>query len=1092
MLRRYGLALVLALAAPEMLSAQYFGQNKVQYNTFDFQIIQTEHFDVYFYPRERAAALDAARMAERSYGRLSRVLNHRFRERKPIILYASHSDFAQTNTTPGDVGEGTGGFTDFFRQRNILPLTGSYAENEHVLTHEMVHQFQFDVFSRGRTGAGISTLVAVNPPLWFMEGMAEYLSIGPIDPNTAMWLRDAALENRLPTIEQLTNDPRVFPYRFGHALMSYIGERWGDEAIGAVLQGTLSGGIEGSIRRTLGLSLNQLSAQWRDAVQRKYLPEIGSRPKARAVADELLTEKRSDGTLHLAPALSPDGSQVAYFSEKDFYFVDLYLADGNTGKVIRRLLKSTFSSNYETFRFINSQASWSPDGKFLAFAAKRGPRDDIVIVDVKRNKQVKRIEVELNGVTTPSWSPDGERLVFTGYDGGISDLFVVNRDGSGLRRLTEDKYADLHPVWSPDGKSIAFATDRGPGTNFTTLELGNFRIALLDIESGSVRELEGMESGRNSSPVWAPDGRSLAFVSDRNGVSNIFLYDLDDRHVYQLTDFYTGVSGITPLSPVMSWARDADRLAFNYYEKGQYDVYTLTNPRSLKRRPYEAPTAPDSGALVAHATGSTPGASRTALATTPLGSAPLGSAPADSADSTEAPVADSARAQVGEGGSIYRSSNGFRAADQIATGADSGATAPAPVSVVALLDSASLSLPDTSEFTFRPYHRKFSPDYFARPQVGFVRDNFGRGFFGGSAVALSDMLGNHQLVFAGFVNGRLAEAQVLASYANLSRRVNWAVGASQEPYFFIEPSEIRLGSGADERVFVTNIRRLVVRSAFGQAFYPLSRFQRIEAGMRVANVNDAVLSILEPYSGATGFPTQEPFMETTGLGSINYLQPNAALVFDNTVFGYVGPFVGRRYRFEFGQSLGDWRFSQITADYRRYDKIVGPVVLATRGLYFGRIGRDAQQFRIFAGIPDLLRGHTSGSYRRNECRSTNDLNTATGCVELDRLVGTQVGVATAELRFPILNPSMGIPLGIPPIEGALFYEVGMAWDDRSTLRWNRKPGDDPVAVRSPLQTIGFSIRTNLLGFAIARVDYSVPQNRPGIGGLWTVSLGPTF
>ena len=223
-------------------------------------------------------------------------------------------------------------------------------------------------------GGGIQTLIAIAPPLWFAEGMAEYLSLGPINSETAMWLRDASLEGKLPTIKQMTADPyEYFPYRFGHALWSYIGERWGDEAVGAILKATLAGGIEPAFRRTIGLTLDQLSEQWRDAVQKRYLPEIGSRTKARAVADELLTKERSEGTLHLAPALSPDGSLVAYFSEKDFYSVDLYLADGVTGKVKRRILKSGVSSNYETYRFINSQANWSPDGKFLAFAAKRGP-----------------------------------------------------------------------------------------------------------------------------------------------------------------------------------------------------------------------------------------------------------------------------------------------------------------------------------------------------------------------------------------------------------------------------------------------------------------------------------------------------------------------------------------------------------------------------------------------------------------------------------------------------------------------------------------------------------------------------------------------
>ena len=225
----------------------------------------------------------------------------------------------------------------------------------------------------GRAGAGLQTVIAVNPPLWFVEGMAEYLSVetqdrgdpaGAVDPNTAMWLRDAVRNGKLPTIEQLENDPRIFPYRFGQALLAFIGARWGDEAIGAILQGTMAGGggLEGSLKRTIGVDYAKLTDLWHDAVQKRYLPEVATRDAPRAVAEEVLSEKKSKGTYHLAPALSPDGTEVAYFSEGDFFFVDLYLADAHTGKVEKRLLKSTYSTNYETFRFINSAASWSPDG----------------------------------------------------------------------------------------------------------------------------------------------------------------------------------------------------------------------------------------------------------------------------------------------------------------------------------------------------------------------------------------------------------------------------------------------------------------------------------------------------------------------------------------------------------------------------------------------------------------------------------------------------------------------------------------------------------------------------------------------------------
>jgi hypothetical protein len=552
MLRRCGAVLALALGTPALLSAQYFGQNKVQYESFDWKIIQTEHFDVHFYPVEREAAMDAARIAERSSPGCRRSWSP-VQGAEGHHPYASHSDFSQTNTTPGDVGEGTGGFTDFFKQRNIMPLTGSYADIDHVLTHEMTHQFQLDVFSAGRGGSALQGVLQIQPPLWFMEGMAGIHAAGPVNPETAMWLRDAA-RNTLPTIEQLTYDPRIFPYRFGHALWAYIGERWGDEAIGEILRGSIQGGIEASFRRVTGLTLPQLSTQWRDAVQAKYLPEVGSRVRARAVSQALLTEKKDKGTLHLAPALSPDGSQVVYFGERDWFFVDLWLADGKTGEPKRRILKSTQSSNYETYRFINSQANWSFDGKYLAFAAKRGPRDNIVIVDVARNQEVRSIVVKLNGVTTPSWSPDGQKLVFTGYDGGLSDLFVITRTAPASR-LTEDK-TPIHPVWSPDGSTIAFATDRGPEADFRTLKYSNLRIALYHLDTGTIEVLPHMDQGKNVSPQWAPDGRSLAFVSDRNGVSNIFLYDFDTKDVYQLTDFYTGAQGITPLSPgSWSWAR---------------------------------------------------------------------------------------------------------------------------------------------------------------------------------------------------------------------------------------------------------------------------------------------------------------------------------------------------------------------------------------------------------------------------------------------------------------------------------------------------------------------------------------------------------
>src|ERR671919_2113740 len=222
------LAIALFVSASDA-QAQYFGRNKVQYEEFDFKVKSTEYFDIYFYPEEAAAVELAARMAERWYARISKVLRHELSGRQPLILYAAHPHFRQTNTV-GAVGEGTGGVTEMFKRRIVLPFAGGMAETDHVLGHELVHAFQFDMASeRDAQGRRIGPAVMMLP-LWFIEGMAEYLSIGHIDANTAMWVRDASAREKMPTIDKL-DDPDFFPYRYGHAFWAYVAGRWGDRAI---------------------------------------------------------------------------------------------------------------------------------------------------------------------------------------------------------------------------------------------------------------------------------------------------------------------------------------------------------------------------------------------------------------------------------------------------------------------------------------------------------------------------------------------------------------------------------------------------------------------------------------------------------------------------------------------------------------------------------------------------------------------------------------------------------------------------------------------------------------------------------------------
>ena len=149
-LRAALLALTLGVGAVPTAAAQYFGRNKVQYQQFKFQTLKTEHFDILYYDEERAAAEIASRLAERWYARLSRILDHQLSRRQVVIFYASHPDFEQTNAIPGQLDEGTGGVTEAFKRRIVLPFAGPLAETDHVLGHELVHAFQYDITGQGR------------------------------------------------------------------------------------------------------------------------------------------------------------------------------------------------------------------------------------------------------------------------------------------------------------------------------------------------------------------------------------------------------------------------------------------------------------------------------------------------------------------------------------------------------------------------------------------------------------------------------------------------------------------------------------------------------------------------------------------------------------------------------------------------------------------------------------------------------------------------------------------------------------------------------------------------------------------------------
>jgi hypothetical protein len=1078
-----------ALLAPRASAQDYFSQNKVRYQPFDFQVLRTEHFDIYYYSETKEVVPEAARMAERWYARISKALQHDLSRRQPLILYASHPAFEQTNAIYGDLGEGTGGVTEALKRRIVVPFAGPLAETDHVIGHELVHAFQYDIVGQGRSQT-MGLMTASRLPLWFMEGMAEYLSLGADDPHTAMWMRDAAQIRGLPDYGRL-EDSRYFPYRFGQSLWAYLTGRYGEDAVARVLKAAgRSGDVRQALQGTLGVPADSVIMGWHRTLREWALPLARRTEPTRNAATPLVLAKRGIGRMNLGPALSPDGRQLVFFSERGQLSIEMYLADATSGKVLRAITRSSVDPEMQNLGFVNSSGEWSPDGKRFAFSTVNHGRPVLAVMEMASGRFVRQVPFkDLGEIHRPTWSPDGRRIAFSALGRGVTDLWVLDL-GSGIaRRLTDDDWADLQPSWSPDGNSIAFVTDRfGPASGGN--RYGSYRLGLIDPETGAIRELETFATGKSINPEWTPDGRGLYFIGDPGGISDLYRLDFEGGHVVPLTNLLTGVSGLTHLSPALTVARQSGEIVFSAYDGGSFELFRLDEARRSGGIPPDSlpmtlTVARDS---VRVAWVAVPDSFRVHRASRRHPARHERDAARDSARVAPVVVVDSLPLAP------------TARADSLATGRSAAPESlwvapatlpPSPRARAAWVDSArtAVAAVDTMRFSSKRYRPRLSLDYISQPSLGVSAGSSGVGVGGGAGLYWSDMLGDHELVtllqvtnVGGNVLNNTAAA---AAYQDLRSRWNWGLQASQIPYitqgYYPPVLDPDTGELIEDEVTFWQIERALT----GSVSYPFSRFSRVEFSGGGRNISFASRLRTRIYSPDGSTLLRE---ETTNRhgdpSSLTLAGGGIALVHDSGVFGGTSPVMGQRYRFEVTGLGGSIQYHDVLTDYRRYLRLGRSFILAGRALHYGRYGpgaEDERLSRLYLGDPWLMRGYDYASFSSQ----LNDGEAAPEAVYLS-LFGSRLAVANLELRVPLLGALGLYPTpAVPPIETAIFFDAGAAWTRDFTPAFLGPR-------RSTVTSYGVTFRANLFGFAIGEADLVHPNDRPGQSWYWEFSLQPGF
>lgn len=997
------------------LQAQYFGRNKPRYEDFQFQVLQTPHFNIHHYFDNKAELDELANEAQHWYQLHQAILLDTFDKRNPLLIYSDHADFQQTNAISGNISIGTGGVTEGLRNRVVLPIAMTNAQTRHVLGHELVHAFQYHKIIYGDS---TSLKNLANLPLWMVEGMAEYLSIGRMDPNTAMWMRDAVLKDKVPTLRKL-KDPSFFPYRWGQAFWAFTAGYKGDEVVAPLFVSTAKFGLEKALEMEIGMKEKDFSEFWVKSIKEYYGQRLGDK-KERFIGRQMIDGSKGEGRLNLAPMLSPNGRYVLFLTEKNLFSIDFYLANAANGEIIRKVHSSTRSGHLDDLNFIESAGTWAPDSRRFAFVAVSKGDNVLVIKDIDGNELETTRIPGVPAFSNPAWSPDGESIVVAGLVNGQVDLYQYFLKSNKVRQLTNDRYSELLPAWSPDGSKLAFSSDK------LSMDAGvsrwTFNIAVMDMasESRAVNYYDFFLGADNLNPVWDWENNIL-FLSDRDGFRNMYKLETSAGKIYQMTDFLTGISGITPYAPAITASiRDTrDRVLFTHYYNGGYHIYRAKTEDFLSREVAPNDVNMDAALLPkvneqAHTIVDINLAKMDLLADLPQDSFKM--LPYNPKFSLE---------YIGGSAGVG-----------VATGAIYGGTA------TGLAGGVDIQLGDILG-NQRLYSSLFLNgeiyDFGASTAFFNLKKRFGWG------------LGFSHLPYA---SGRYG-------YAGVDTLNFKDVGTVVADHYLFDKI----------RTFEDKL------SVFGQ--YPFSRTLRVEGGASFAVYYNRVDRVDQYYDAFGRLIYQDQNKvdpETVGLnlfkGSLGTV--NTALVGDNSYFGLASPMAGYRFRIGAEQYFGDFNLANLTVDLRKY-YFAKPVAFATRLMHYGRYGQDANNFfPIFLGYPWYMRG-----YRFDLAQDILNNNKRS----IDELFGSKMLIGGFEVRLPFTGPEQlaVIPSKALFTELSVFIDGGMAWDTYTdpTDAYLRKFNFDP------LFSAGVSWRFNLFGAMVLEPYYAWPllKNTRGVFGV---------
>ena len=1032
-----------------------FGKNKVQYKSFTWYYIQTGHFDIYFSEKGSTLAEFTGYAAENALESIQNNFKYKINNRITIIVYNSQNDFQETNVTDEYLDEGIQGFTELFKNRVVIQFNGSFKLLRHLVHHELVHAVINDMFYGGSIQNIISNNITLSLPLWFNEGMAEYQALG-WDVDTDMYIRDAVISEHLPDIQELYG---YFAYRGGQSVFYYIASKYGDGKIGELLNKIRStGNVEQGIKASIGISIKELNERWKKDIRKRYWPDIAIRKDPDEFAKRLTDNREDGGFYNTSPAISPQGDKIAFISNRDYYF-DVFLMDAIDGKIIKKLVEGNRTPDFEELNILTPGLSWSPDGQKIILSAKSSGYDVVYIIDVE-TEDTETLPIRLaEGIKSVTWSPVGNSIAFIGQTERQSDVYIYNLETKELLNLTNDIFSDDDPAWTPDGKTLYFVSDRGSYFSEEALpdtfkiykhDYSQKDIYSINTENLDIHRITDLPESDERFPVVNPNGKEILFISDINGINNIYKMDLqsDDSEDNDVVPITNSLNGLYQLS----LSKDGKKLTFSSLYQSAFNIFLLNNP-------FEIDLETDSLEPTLYISKLLNGDDKKEIPEN------------DKSEFLQSEEKESTRTYEVYTGKYVDSTKIYGDSVQIDfdnyvfgnfdTRRDTTEKENPNFNLTDNLDRQ-------GDYKVNKYKITFSPD--------LVYANAGYsslyGLLGTTVISFSDVLGNHRIIGITSLQIDLKNSDYGVAYYYLPDRINYGIELFHTARF------VYLTRG-----FYTDLHRFRNFGAVGSLSYPLNRFYRLEVGLSWLNLSSENLD--------------DPTAESE---HVSYVIPAVSFIHDNVLWGYTAPVEGTRYRFDVfgnpGFSKKRLSFYSLLGDYRTYFRFGTDYSFAYRlsGGYSG--GSNPQRFFI-GGVENWI--NRSFSTTDIPLESASDFAFLTAALPLRgynyaEQIGTKYALMNLELRFPLIKYLLtgALPILFSNVLGVAYIDMGTAWDNSKQLRFFERNEENKVVARDLLMGTGMGARIFFLYFLL-KFDVAWAYNVEGFSvPKYYISLGADF